>query len=476
MKKFIGYLLPSPYQPKTCFDISFGSIAVEMPSINAGILADLMNHLRQSQQEFLSHQTTERLLSICDEAVSRWLDPDAPGRRLAEDALHHTTGFSKPMITSGLSLMLEGLRAEALRSLLKEELGDPIFLDEFLPRLSSRSKAFGPRLITHYLAGNIPGLSAHELVRSILLKSSGLFKVSSDEPVFTALFAKTLVEVESGLSDCIAVLSWKGGSDESRALEDVALQQADMVIATGDENTMKHIRSRLSNSSGSRLLTHGHRISFGLIGRESMDNPVKIAEKAAADVSIYDQMGCLSPHLFYVESGGNHHPRDFASALAKQLIEIEKSFPQKKISPETLANLQQFRALYEMKLADGQDITIFKGNHGSFWTVVYEGDPTFSLSPLYRTIRIKPLEDLFQVEDLLNPWRQLLQSVGISVSEERQVQLSELLGSLGVNRICPLGQMQSPPTGWPQDGRPMFSDLVRWVNLEEEKEDNGAVD
>ena len=467
MKKSIGYLLPSRYKPRACFDISFGSMAVEMASIDAGVLADLMGHLRRSQREFLSRQKIERLLSICDEAVSRWLNPDYPHRSLAEDALHHITGFSRPMIKSGLSLMLEGLRAQPLRSLLREELGDPIFLDQFSKRLSGRSKAFGPRLITHYLAGNIPGLSAQEIVRSILLKSSSLFKVSSDEPVFTALFAKTLVEVESGLSDCIAVLSWKGGSDESRALEDVALQQPDVVIATGDENTMTHIRSRLSDSSGPRLLTHGHRISFGLIGRESMEDLEEIAKKAATDVSIYDQMGCLSPHLFYVESGGKNHPRDFAGALARQLTEIELSFPRKQIAPETSATLQQFRAVYEMKQANGQDITIFKSHHGSFWTVVYEGDPTFSLSPLYRTIRVKPLEDLMQVEAFLVPWQQVLQSAGIAVSADRQLQLSEVLGALGVNRICPLGQMQNPPTGWPQDGRPMFGDLVRWVNLEE---------
>ena len=473
MKKPIGYLLPPRYKPGNRFDIFFGSMSIEMASIDASVLADLMDYMRQSQRNFLAHQKIERLLSVCDEAVSLWLDPSYPDRALAENALHHISGFSRPMIRTGLSMMLEGLRTQALRSLLKEELGDLIFLDQFSLRRSGRSKAYGPRLITHFLSGNIPGLSAHDLVRSILIKSSSLFKVSSDEPVFTSLFAKTLIEVEPGLSDCIAVLSWKGGSDDSKALEEVALRKSDVVIATGEETTMSRIRSRLSDSSEPRLLTHGHRISFGLIGRESLDDLEIIAEKAARDVSIYDQMGCLSPHLFYVESGGKNDPRDFARALAKQLTTMELSYPRKKLSPESSATLQQFRALYEMKQADGQDITIFKSKHGSLWTVIYEGDPTFSVSPLYRTIRVKPLEDLMQVEAFLDPWRQHLQSAGIAVSEDRRIQVGEILGTMGVNRICPLGQMQSPPTGWPQDGRPMFGDLVRWVNLEDQKETTG---
>ena len=40
------------------------------------------------------------------------------------------------------------------------------------------------------------------------------------------------------------------------------------------------------------------------------------------------------------------------------------------------------------------------------------------------------------------------------------------VGFIGVNRICPIGRMQIPPTGWHQDGRLTFTELVRWVDCE----------
>ena len=127
----------------------FGSVQIETPFLTATTLSDLINRLREAQQSYLIHQKVDRLLSICDEAVSLWLKPQYPYRQQVEEALPTITGFSRPMIQKGLNLMLEGLRADRLRSLLKEEFGDPHYLDAFRPRLTGRSKAFGPRLITH---------------------------------------------------------------------------------------------------------------------------------------------------------------------------------------------------------------------------------------------------------------------------------------------------------------------------------------
>ncbi len=446
--------------------IAFGSVRVEVPVLTATTLSDLINHLRRSQQKVLIHQSIDQLLSICDEAVARWLKPDDPHRRLALEALPPITGFSRPMIEKGLTLMLEGLRVDRLRSLLKEELGDPRFLDEFLPRLTGRSKAFGPGLITHILAGNIPALPASGLMTALLVKSASLAKTSSEEPLFPALFAKTLVEVEPELSGCIAVVGWKGGNQEAQALEEVALHRADLVLATGGEEAMIHLRRQLSNSTRTRLLEYGHRVSFGLIGREALTDLDSISQQAAFDVAMYDQLGCLSPHLFYVESGGKHLPRQFAIALSKALMKLQKVLPRGDVSTKTAAALHHFRSLYEMKQADGQNIGIFGSDSGNLWTVLYEDSLTYSLSPLFRTIRIQPIDDRMHVIPLLESWRPYLQAAGVAVSPERLPSLAESLGMMGVNRITSIGHMQKPGVGWHQDGRLTFGELVRWVDIE----------
>lgn len=465
--KLAGYYLPPEFEIGPVTPSIFGSIKIEMPVLTATTLSDIINRLQESQEEYLVRQPVERLLSICDTAVSRWLKPDDPYRRLAEEALPAITGLSPPMIRQGLTQMLSGLRADRFRSLMKEELGNPGFLDEFLPRLNGRSKAFGPRLITHVLAGNIPALPAVGIIRALLVKSASLLKTSSEEPLFAALFARTLVEVEPRLSDCLAVVGWKGGTEEARGLEEVAFRRVERVVAMGSEETITSLRRQLSTSTGTQLLTYGHRVSFGLIGREALADLSSIAKQAAQDVAMYDQQGCLSPHLFYVETGGNHFPREFARALGEALARLQTTLPRGTVSTKTAAALHHFRSLYEMKQADGKEIRIFGSETGNLWTVIYEDDPAFSLSPLFRTVRVKPIDDLLHVPPLLSPWRQYLQAAGVAVSSKRLLPLAEALALMGVNRICPIGRMQEPSVGWHQDGRLTFADLVRWVDVEE---------
>ncbi len=466
-----GYYLPTGIAVGHLRTMTFGPVKILMPALTATTLSDLINRLEAVQQQYLIHQPVEKLLSICDEAVSRWLKPDDPYRRQAEEALPAITGFSPSMVREGLTIMMEGLRADRLRSLMKEELGDPGFLDKFRTRRVGRSKAFGPRLITHVLSGNVPALSAAGMITSLLVKSASLIKTATDEPLFAALFARTLVDVEPDLSDCLAVVGWKSGTKEAKSLEEIALQRAEMVIATGSEEALANFKSRLStHHTTKRFLGYGHRVSFGLIGREALTDLRDIANRAAFDVAMYDQRGCLSPHLFYVETGGRHFPREFAHALGEALSRLQRKLPRGTISTKTAAGLHHFRSMYEIKQADGQDVGIFGSETGNLWTVIYEDDPSFSVSPLFRSVRVKPINDLKHVAPLLSHWRPYLQASGMAVSPERRVPLAEALGLAGVNRICPVGQMQKPAVGWHQDGRLTFSELVRWVDIESSEE------
>ena len=109
---------------------------------------------------------------------------------------------------------------------------------------------------------------------------------------------------------------------------------------------------------------------------------------------------------------------------------------------------------------------LFLGPQGMDWTVIYDADPTFIPSPLYRTIRVKPLQNLEQLSEVLGLWRPYLEAVGVAASTERMITIADTLGALGVSRICPIGSMQLPPLSWRHGGRPRVGDLVRWVGLE----------
>ena len=469
-----GFYLPPPVKIASAKTLSFGDVHVRVPILNATTLSDIINLLTASQEQYLSLQPIAALLEIVDAAVSRWQKPDNPLRKLAEESLPAITGLSPSMIRTALTRHFESWRIEPLRRALQHALGDIRMLDEFRPSGEDPARwvrAVGPRISTHILAGNIPGLGATELLITLLTKSACLCKVSSDEPLLTALFARTLIEVEPRLAGCLAVVWWPGGSREAKGLEEVAFSRSELVTATGSNEAVAAVQQQMAERRlvSTRFIGYSHRVSLSLIGRESIGTREELraaAKNAAMDVAMYDQQGCLSPHVIYVETGGNHTPHEFARLLGQELNRLEQELPRGPVETKISARLHQVRSMAEIRQADGKVSAVFKSETGTLWTVICDDDATFALSPLHRTIRVKTVGDLNYVIPLLEPWRPHLQAAGLLVSEARRTSLAGALAGVGVNRICPVGALQFPPAGWPQEGRRFIADRVRWVALE----------
>ena len=140
--------------------------------------------------------------------------------------------------------------------------------------------------------------------------------MASGDPLIPWLFVESLRAVDPELADCARTLWWPKNDTEATQQ---ALQPANAVIAYGDDNTVKAIRDLTPPQA--RFLGYGHKVSCAVVGREAltMDTLPAVAENAAFDVSIYDQQGCLSPHMLFVEEGGEVSPRKFAAALAQAM-------------------------------------------------------------------------------------------------------------------------------------------------------------
>jgi len=178
-------------------------------------------------------------------------------------------------------------------------------------------------------------------------------------------------------------------------------------------------------------------------------------------VAAFDQQGCVSPHLVYVEEGGPVSPRDLAAALARALEDLERRLPRGRIPLGASAAIQNVRDVAELS---GAEVWVSPG--GTAWTVIYEVDATFTPSCLNRTVRVKPVADLTELPPLLAPIAPYLQTAGVAVPEHRLPTLAAALGRLGVSRLCPLGQMAFPAFAWHHDGRGNLIDLVRFTDIE----------
>jgi hypothetical protein len=440
-----------------------GEVTLRAPALAPAALAATMERAAAARDAYLAEVPIAHVVASIDRAMSRWLDPYSRWRRLAERALPAITGYSPAMVRKGLPGYLATFRGENLWRLLEAELGDPRYLDEFRPRgrLGGRSRAYGPRLTTHVFAGNVPGLAAQSLVCALLAKSACVGKAASEEPLFPVLFAASVAEVDPRLGACLAVTWWPGGDE---ALETLAFGRADAVIAYGGEATIASIRDRVP--AGTRFIAYNHKLSFGVVGREALaaNRLAETAARAAYDAAKYDQQGCLSPHLFYVERGGETEPRAFAAALAGAMAAAETAMPRGRLRLEEAAAIREARAAAEFQPAGTVDVHASAG--GTAWTVIYEEDATFVASCLNRTVRVKPVDDALALPALLLPVQRYLQTAGVALPEPRLTALADRLGRLGLDRVCPLGQMPDPSPGWHHDGRYNVLDLLRWTDVE----------
>ena len=131
-------------------------------------------------------------------------------------------------------------------------------------------------------------------------------------------------------------------------------------------------------------------------------------------MALYDQQGCLSPQLVYVEEGGAVTPKEFAAFLATSLAHWQTELPRGPVPPEVSTAIRTVRDEAEWQALAGKDIVLHASPNGTDWTVVYDADPTFVQSPLYRTIRVKPLRNITQLGEMLDAWRPYLEAVGVA--------------------------------------------------------------
>jgi hypothetical protein len=297
----------------------------------------------------------------------------------------------------------------------------------------------------------------------LLMRSAQFVKCARDSSFLPQLFAHSIYEADHKLGACLEIAEWRGGD---AALEEALFAEADCVTATGSDETLTAIRAKLPVTT--RFLGYGQRVSFGYVagGVLSIGRAEKIAADAGEDVIAWNQLGCLSPHVIYVQRGGDVTPRRFAELLADELERREATEPRGALPAESAASIASRRAIYEVRAAHSLDTHLWRSANSTAWTVVYEEDARFQMSCLHRFIYVQAVADLAEALRDVDPVRGKVSTVGIAVPDDQAQELVMCLARWGATRVCPLGQMQNPPLTWRHDGRPPLGDLVTWTDWE----------
>jgi cytochrome c551/c552 len=440
-------------------------VELTVPEMTATQLCTVILTVKRHREEYLSKLHTNEIIAIIDHAVQKWLNPNYELRQFAEEVLPVITGYDDEMVRLFLSRYLRGFRKEKLQRIVDEDFHNPLVLDEFRPRKAGGlTRAYGPELITHIFSGNVPALPLWSLVSGLLVKSATLGKVSSSEPLFPVLFVKTIAEIDPKLAKAMAITWWKGGNDE---LEQTVFRQSQTVIAYGGKDTINQISQKVP--SHVRLVQHGHKVSFGVITKECLTESLawQSAQRAAKDTSWFDQQGCLSPHVFYVEKGGKYTPRDFARLLAHEMANFDHKMKRAKLSPAETNAILKVRSEIEFQSYTNDKVELLASEGGTSWTVIYrEEQDEFPMSVLNRLVTVIPIDHVEELKDMTKRVRHVIQTVGLACPPQKFQSLIHILGECGVNRISFLGEMSQPEPGWHHDGRFNLGDLVYWCDVE----------
>jgi hypothetical protein len=330
--------------------------------------------------------------------------------------------------------------ASDLVALLSAELGDPQVLETFRWHGAQLSRAVAPTAILHIISGNTPAAGLQSLVRGLLLGSHNLCKLPSSGLPELGQFRELLPPELASRVELATHLpaEW--------------LERADAMVVFGNDDTVRQFRSVARPDQA--FVAHGHKLSLGIV----FDDPQLASVRGAArDASLFDQLGCLSPHVFYVAGDAF----GYAVKLAGEMERFDLAEPRRTLAISDANAIRNRRAEIAFRAANDKSLALFQSTGTTAWTVVFDTNPEFPRSPLNRFVFVKPLPADLAAE--LEPVRRHLGAIGIWPST---IAHARTLAGLGANRLCPIGRMQLPPWTWHQDGQPTLAPLVRWVDFE----------
>lgn len=436
-------------------------------TLSPAMVREACQTLKRNRERYLVSRSTQSLINLLSVVARNWLEPEYPFRKMALGG-HTHVHFSKATLANGLDLFFKQLTPENFQSLLQQELGHPERLDRFISTENEQKSGraaivLAPELLVHITAGNLPVPALVSMVLGVLMRSAQFLKCASGASFLPRLLAHSLYDAEPKLGACLEVAEWRGGTAD---LEQALFEEAACVTATGSDAALSEIQKHLPRTA--KFVGYGHRVSFGYIASDILSGMMtnRIVARAAADVVAWNQLGCLSPHVLYVQQGATVSPERFAELLADELERLEQTEPRGSLDTESAAAISSRRSLYDVRAAHVPDTRHWCSKGSTAWTVVYEADPLFQFSCLNRFIYVKAVKELEDVLRGADAVRGKVSTVGLAVPEHRAEELATTLARWGAARVCPLGQMQNPPLTWRHDGRPVLGDLISWTDWE----------
>ncbi|MBI4430385.1 MAG: hypothetical protein HY587_01565 [Candidatus Omnitrophica bacterium] len=362
----------------------------------------------------------ERNRLISDWAL-RWRNPHSPWRKKARLLLSESVSLSMPMIEMCLDLFFRSIKRDALRDLQERYSGE------------------NSQLVGHILPSNVLAASVESLLFEIIVGNVSIVKASSRSPVFPLLVVETLGDVDHRFRQYVSLVCWKGGES---GLEDALVSGVDRLIVYGTQETAGRIK--LLAPRHVTLDVYGPGFSVGVIEKEwaKQKDLTALAWKAALDVSIYDQRGCLSLQTIFVEEGGEFSPKEFACALAKALREFEDQYPLGRLTAKEGGMTRSRRNKWLIKELLGEDVFQESDLRGRY-TILFEPGLNIDEPLAGRLVTVRPFSNVTELENLFDQHQGVFQGLALTNADR-----SERWRNKRIIRVAEFGSLHSTMFGW----------------------------
>ncbi|MBI4405791.1 MAG: hypothetical protein HY537_16655 [Deltaproteobacteria bacterium] len=415
----------------------------------------------EAQRYPMARLPLDKVFSILDEVRKKWENPSYSLRREVLELLPEATGFSSDMIEIGLRELSFIFNTDFLQKKLDTELRDIPRLGDFRFYPSSKSalrwQPIG--IVLHVLAGNVFVGAAGSLVEGLITGNVTILKMASSEKIFLPRLIQSLRECdrEGVISRSIALL------DYSSSQADVIAEfkkRVDGIVVWGGEQAVKGYRSDLP--ARTRFIVFGPKLSLALVTKNGLlkTSVDEIAQSLAKEIAFWDQNACTAPQLCYVE--GHSNAVALTEILPEKLERITRSLPPGSVEPDQAIEIRKLRTVFEIAEARGEGI-LKQSSEKLDWTVVLDKNPSIEPSPLHRTLRIVPFENISDVVSNMENLRGYLQTIGLASTDQEFFSLSGRLAETGALRIFRLGEMAEGEIDDPHDGSydlPLYMNLV----------------
>lgn len=370
--------------------------------------------------------------AVLGAALAQWRHHAFAPRREAVAQIARRRGFSEPLLDASLDALLEPFRTDALHS--------------FAARTPQHQALLG-----FVMAGNVAGAGLHEVAISLIAGAGLIIKTASAEPILFRSFVQTLAEHDPALAARIAIFTWPR---EDAQLTAVLRESCDAMVVYGDDAT-------IASLTGNRpLFAFGSRLSGAVATRGAIESAgaQSIAAGFARDATLFEQLGCLSPHHVFVQAPGG---LDFAGTLAQAMDELARALP-----PPTFLEIEDSVALRiareraRWRGLGGEPVRIFEGANLA-WTLIYDRDADFTASPGLRTVHVSEFNGLDDLRARLDPARGYLEAFSAGATDTEAPRLGAMLGALGVSHFAAPGRIQSPPVTWRHGGGKFLDWITR---------------